>query len=151
MDFICLFIEGSGDSVTLWRCPSFPISTRLPRNTVRCDQSKVRRKRERGGGVIRKSKPLALWLGLHPLDLPTHAHLSPWPALAAPFLLFSWIWTWALGSRNAITNCILLHRFQRPVFIKCFIRNSVKQERLSCCLSLNSWEVCIFMLQKDHP
>lgn len=58
MDFICLLIEGSGDSATLYRCPSFPISTLLAQNTVGGDRLKTKRKGEYDGDAIRKSKPL---------------------------------------------------------------------------------------------
>lgn len=61
MDFICLLIEGSGDSATLYRCPSFPISTLLAQNTVGCDRSKTRRKGEYEGLLLGRASPLPLW------------------------------------------------------------------------------------------
>lgn len=57
MDFICLLRKGNGESATLYRCASVPVSI-LPQDTVRGDRSKAKRKGEHSGAVIRKSELL---------------------------------------------------------------------------------------------
>lgn len=151
MDFICLLIEGSGDSATLYRCPSFPIATPPPQNTVRCDSSKLGARESTVGLWLGRASPLPLWFSLQPSPWASWLKLTSVPG--QPLLLHFYP-SPECGSGLWAAEMLLLNAFfytGSKFFLKC-VSSQLWQlgETLSRPFSKKSAGLCLFAMERSN-